>query len=304
VRALITGGAGFLGSTLVERLVAEGHEVDVVDDLSTGLLTNLAEARVDRTGMLHFHQADVRSHDVVGLIARRHPDVVFHLAGRPERSLGDDAELNVVGSLRVVDGAVAAGASKFVFASDAAAVYGPVGASTLPVRESEPPSPIEAFGASKNAVAEHLRALRSGAGLEFTVLLFSTVYGPRDVSGPVARIVDAVVEGRPVAVPAGSVDLVYVDDAVDALARAVDHGGGLIINIGSGVEMSATDLVALVAEQADLPIPTVTAVGRASRFALDRGRARIHLRWEPWTSVPDGLAEVLRVRRAEGGEGA
>src|SRR5262245_5497944 len=247
MRALVTGGAGFIGSTLAERLVAEGHEVDVVDDLSTGTLTNLADARADRTGSLRFHQVDVRSPEVVGLIERRRPEVVFHLAGRRLDDPADDATLNLVGSLRVAGGSLAAGATKVVFVSDAAAVYGPVGPGVLPVRESEPPSPVDAFGASKEAVVEYLRVLRATRGLEFTALLLGTVYGPRDTYGPVARAVDSVQDGSTLSLDGGSFDLVYVDDVVDALVRAADYGGGLSINVGTGVEVTARELAGAVA---------------------------------------------------------
>ena len=140
-RALVTGGAGFIGSTLVDRLLAEGHTVDVVDNLSTGSLSNLAEARANSSGRLHFHQLDVRSPDLVELMGRRQPDVVFHLAAQADVrvSVADpvlDADVNVLGSLRALEGARAAGARKVVFASSGGTIYGDV--EQLPIKESQP----------------------------------------------------------------------------------------------------------------------------------------------------------------------
>src|ERR687898_208850 len=131
MRTLVTGGAGFIGSTLVDRLLAEGHEVDVLDDLSGGALANLAEARTDRTHRLRFHQIDVRDAQVVDLIARRSPEVVFHLAGQVDvRSSvvrpAFDAAVNVGGTVNVIEAARVAGARKVVAALSGGAMYGEV----------------------------------------------------------------------------------------------------------------------------------------------------------------------------------
>ena len=296
MRALVTGGAGFIGSVLVERLVAEGHSVDVVDDLSTGLLVNLAEARADRTGELHIHQADLRSPDVVELIARRSPEVLFHLAARVDvTSAVEEAEVNLLGSLRVVEAALAAGAAKVVFASDAAAVYGPGGGGGAPLREAQAGPSATPFGVSKQTVLEHLRLARESAGMEFTALALATVYGPRDRHGVVGRLVSGVLAGaEPVTVPGGSVDLVYVDDVVDAFVRAATRGGGLVCNVGSGVAIPVPDVARAAAAQAGVPDLATVPTAAASGPALDAGRARIHLGWSPWTPLDEGLAHTLR----------
>ena len=294
MRALVTGGAGFIGSVLVERLVAEGHEVDVIDDLSTGSLSNLADARSDRTGSLRIHQADLRSSEVTDLIARRTPEVVFHLAARPDLAGAvDDAETNLVGSLRVLAGARGA-AAKVVYAGDATAMYGDVEGAAEPVRESHAPVPQSAFGVSNRTVLEHLRLAREAHGLEFTALAFSTVYGPRDREGVVGQLVSAVLDRVAVPVPDGHLDLLYVDDAVDALVRAAGRGGGLLCNVGSGVAARLGDVFRAAAIQAGLP-EAPSSPGRPTRGVLvDAGRARIHLGWSPWTPLDEGLAHTLR----------
>src|SRR4029453_18980013 len=122
MKTLVTGGAGVIGSTLVDRLLAEGHEVDVLDDLSSGSLANLAEARADRSNKLTFHQIDVRDPQIVDLVARRQPEVVFHLAAQADVRVSVarpafDAEVNIIGSINVLEGAGVGGTRKVVFAS-------------------------------------------------------------------------------------------------------------------------------------------------------------------------------------------
>src|SRR6266508_2232138 len=140
MKALVTGGAGFIGSTLVDRLLAEGHEVDVVDDLSAGTLANLAEARADRSNKLTFHQIDIREPQIVDVIARREPEVIFHLAAQADVRVSVarpafDAEVNVIGMINVLEGARVAGARKVVFASSGGTIYGEVDGSDLPIKE-------------------------------------------------------------------------------------------------------------------------------------------------------------------------
>lgn len=280
MRALVTGGAGFVGSTLVDRLLAAGHAVDVVDDLSTGSLANLADARADRNHQLKVHQVDLRSSAVVDLIARRTPEVVFHLAARP----GADVHANVLGSVHVLDGVRAAGSRKLVYAASGDTLYGDPDPESLPVRESAPHAPTTLHGVSKKVVLDYLGAYRSLHGVGYAALALATVYGPRQRHGVVA---DALA-GRPV--PDGTLDLVYVDDVVDALVRAADRGTDVLCNIGTGIETSTFDLCA------KLGVEPVLAPGPPRRVCLDPTRAAVHLGWRPWTDVDAGVSEVLRFR--------
>jgi UDP-glucose 4-epimerase len=307
MRALVTGGAGFIGSTLVDRLLAEGHPVDVVDNLATGSLANLAEAR-RAGGHLTFHQLDIRSPDLTEVMRRCRPDVVFHLAAQADVrvSVADpvfDAEVNVLGSLRVMEGARASGAQKVVFASSGGTIYGDPPPSALPVKESQPQVPLSPYGVAKKVVGDYLVAYRELHNLEFTALALANVYGPRQdphgEAGVVAIFAGKLLAGQPCTIFGDgrqTRDFVFVDDVVDAFARAADKGGGLLVNIGTGHETSVNDLYRAMADHAGVDHPATIAParpGELSRSALNPGRAGIHLGWKPWTSLADGTAAVL-----------
>jgi UDP-glucose 4-epimerase len=308
VRALVTGGAGFVGSNLVDRLLAEGHEVDVLDDLSSGSLANLAEARADRTNRLTFHQIDIRDAQLVDLIGRRSPEVVYHLAAQIDVRVSVarpalDAEVNVIGTLNVLEGARVAGSRKVVFASSGGTIYGDVAAADLPVKESHPQVPLSPYGVTKRVAFDYLNLYRQLHGLEFTALALGNVYGPRQDPHGEAGVV-AIFAGRLLADEPCTIygdgsqtrDYVYVDDVVDAFVRATSKGGGLLVNVGTGVETSVTDLYAAMARAAGVDRPAAMAPARAGelrRSCLDPGRAAIQLGWKPWTSVEDGAARVL-----------
>jgi len=315
-RALVTGGAGFIGSTLVDRLLAEGHTVDVVDNLSTGSLANLAEARGEGTGRFHFHQLDIRSPDLVGLMARRRPDVVYHLAAQADVrvSVADpvfDADTNVLGSLRVLEGARSAGARKVVFASSGGTIYGDV--EQLPVKESQPQRPLSPYGVAKKAVGDYLFAYRELHGLEYTALALANVYGPRQdlrgEAGVVAIFAGRLLSGEPCLIFGDGKqtrDFVFVDDVVDAFSRAGERGTGLLCNIGTGSETSVNDLYAAMARNAGVTQPPIYAParpGELQRNFLDPSRAAMHLGWKPWTTVEKGTAAVLDWSREQASAG-
>jgi len=308
VRTLVSGGAGFIGSTLVDRLLAEGHTVDVVDDLSTGSLANLAGARAGHGHSLSFHKLDIRSGDTVDLLARRRPEVVFHLAAQADVRVSVsrptfDAEVNVLGSLNVMEGARAAGARKVVFASSGGTIYGDVDPADLPVREAHPQVPLSPYGVAKKAVGDYLVAYRELHDLEFTALALANVYGPRQdphgEAGVVAIFAGRLLAGEPCTVFGDGTqtrDFVFVDDVVDAFARAADRGGGVLMNVGTGRETSVNELYATMSAGAEVTQPPVYAParpGELQRSALDPGRAAIHLGWKPWTLLPEGTAAVL-----------
>ncbi|HLG68578.1 MAG TPA: NAD-dependent epimerase/dehydratase family protein [Acidimicrobiales bacterium] len=308
MRTLVTGGAGFIGSTLVDRLLAEGHEVDVVDNLSTGSLSNLAAARGGFKGRLTIHQLDVRAPELVDVVARRRPDVVFHLAAQADVRVSVnqpvfDAEVNILGSLNVLEGARAAGSERVVFAASGGTLYGEPGEADLPVKESHPHRPLSPYGVSKKVVLDYLVAYRELHALEFVALALGNVYGPRQdphgEAGVVAIFAERLVRGSPVVIygdGAQTRDFVFVDDVVDAFVRAAARGGGLVCNIGTGRETSVNELYAVMAAQAGVdraPTYAPARPGELLRSSLDVGRAEIHLGWRPWTDLADGTRAVL-----------
>ena len=316
MRTLVTGGAGFIGSTLVDRLLAEGHEVDVVDNLSTGSLSNLAAARAGSAGSLTIHRLDVRAPELVDLMARRRPEVVFHLAAQADVRVSVarpvfDAEVNVVGSINVLEGARAAGSERVVFAASGGTLYGEPSARDLPVRESFPHRPLSPYGVSKKAVIDYLVAYRELHAMEFAALALANVYGPRQdphgEAGVVAIFAERLLSGSPVTIFGDGEqtrDFVFVDDVVDAFVRAASRGGGLVCNVGTGRELSVNELYRVMAEQAGVdraPVYAPARPGELLRSSLDIGRAGIHLGWRPWTQLADGVRAVLEhVRHAEG----
>ncbi len=308
MRMLVTGGAGFIGSTLVDRLLAEGHTVDVVDDLSTGSLANLADARATAAHQLTVHQMDVRSSELVELMARHRPEVVFHLAAQADVRVSVaepvfDADVNVLGTIRVLEGARQAGSDRVVFAASGGTLYGEPDTSELPLKESLPHHPLSPYGVSKKAAIDYLEAYRELHSLEFAALALANVYGPRQdphgEAGVVAIFAERILKGESVIIFGDGEqtrDFVYVDDVVDAFVRATTKGGGLLCNIGTGRETSVNQLYAEMAAQAGVP-PQVEfrplRPGELWRSSLDPSRAGIQLGWSPWTQLGEGTASVL-----------
>lgn len=315
MRALVTGGAGFIGSNLVDRLLAEGHSVEVVDDLSSGRLANLADARANRDHEFSFHQIDVCDPAVAELIERRAPEVVFHLAAQIDVrvSVSDpalDARINVLGTLNVLEGARRAGSRKVVFASSGGTIYGDVDAEDLPVTESHPQHPVAPYGVSKKVATDYLHAYRELHQLEYTSLALANVYGPRQDPHGEAGVV-AIFAGKLLAGERCKVfgtgeqtrDYVYVDDVADAFVRAADRGSGLLCNIGTGTETSVNELYRAMADSAGVaegPEYAPARVGELDRSCLDASRAKLHLGWEPFTELRTGTAAVIDWFRAQG----
>ncbi len=306
MRTLVTGGAGFIGSTLVDRLLAEGHEVDVVDDLSTGNLANLADARADRNRRFSFHRLDIRSPAVTELVEMRQPEVVFHLAAQADVRVSVakpafDAEVNIIGSLNVFQGAIAAKTRKVVFAGSGGTLYGTP--EEIPVKEGHPQRPESPYGVSKKAGGDYLHYYREIHGLEFTVCALANVYGPRQdphgEAGVVSIFAGKLLEKeRPVIFGDGrqTRDFVFVDVVVAAFVRAADKGGGLILNVGTGVETSVQQLYDTMARATGYKEPAQYMPARAGelqRSALDPTRAGIHLGWKPWTTLDEGVGRTL-----------
>lgn len=308
MKALVTGGAGFIASTLVDRLLAEGHAVDVIDNLASGNLANLAGARADRSHDFTFHQIDICSDGVTELIERRKPEVVYHLAAQADvrRSISDpafDARVNVLGGINVLEGARRAGAEKVVFASSGGTIYGEPDPADLPITEARPFNPLSPYGITKRVFSDYLNAYRELYQLEFTSLALANVYGPRQdphgEAGVVSIFAGKLLAGEPCTIfGTGSQtrDFVFVDDVVDAFVRAATKGGGLLMNIGTSKEVSVSELYDSMAKAAGVDAPPLYAparLGELDRIALDPTRAKIQLGWEPWTQLDVGTQAVI-----------
>jgi len=316
MRTMVTGGAGFIGSNLVDRLLAEGHEVDVVDDFSTGSLTNLADARGSAGRALTIHHLDITAPAVVDLMARRRPELVFHLAAQADVRVSVarpafDAEVNIIGSLHVLEGARQAESDRVIFAASGGTLYGEPVPEDLPVREALPHQPLSPYGVSKKAVLDYLVAYRELHSLEYCALALANVYGPRQnphgEAGVVAIFADRLLRNEPITVfgdGSQTRDFVYVDDVVDAFVRGASRGGGLTCNIGTGSETSVNELYTTMAEQAGVEPSVVMEPlrpGELLRSSLDIERASIQLGWRPWTQLADGTRAVLESVRHQHG---
>jgi UDP-glucose 4-epimerase len=305
----VTGGAGFIGSTLVDALLAAGHEVVVIDNLSSGRASNLFDAMTHGSAF-SFIEIDIRESGLAEAFARRPPEVVFHLAAQisvaasVEDPLGD-AEINILGTLRVLEAARDAGARKLLFAASAA-IYGEVAADELPIAESRPRQPLSPYGISKAVALSYLEATRAHYGLEWSALALANVYGPRQSSegeaGVVARFVDHLRRGEPPTIHGSGEqqrDFLFVDDAVEAFVLAMNAGDGRVMNVGTGRGVSINELWRELAAAADSDLTASFGPRRegdlqASR--LDASLAEAVLGWKATTTLRDGLAKVVRPR--------
>ncbi|NNC76284.1 MAG: NAD-dependent epimerase/dehydratase family protein [Acidimicrobiia bacterium] len=303
-RAVVTGGAGFIGSHLVDQLVNDGAAVLVVDDLSTGHLDRLAGART--AGDVTFHQIDVVAPELGDVVKRFGPEVVFHLAAQADvpTSVHDpvrDATVNVVGTVNVLAAAHEAGAERIVFTSSGGAVYGD--ADDLPVTERQGRHPASPYAVAKDAAERYVRYFGDDAGLDWVVLGPSNVYGPRQGAGAeggvIAIFTETLLAGRkPTIFGDGkhTRDYVFVADVVEAHLLAAEKGGRRFFNISTGVETTNLQIhnaLRDLAGRTGEPEWGAERPGDVRRSCLDPSLAAKHLGWEPWTPLDEGLAATV-----------
>jgi len=316
MRVLVTGAAGFIGSHLVDRLLAEGEEVFGIDDMSSGQMSNLVDARRSSTGKFKFHRLDITSTALGEHVKRMKPEVVYHLAAQVDvrRSVKDpihDAMVNVVGTLNLLQVSSRADVRKVVFTSSGGTIYGEPPPDLLPVPEtyafSPEAMPESPYGVSKKVVVDYLRYFRHVKGLEYTVLALANVYGPRQepasevgLEGQVVAIFcRKMLDRRPATIYGDGTqtrDFVYVDDVVSALIAARDAGDGELVNVGSGVETSINELFAQLTELTSSryePIYAAPRPGELQRIAVDRSKAEELLAWVPTTPLSEGLKHTV-----------
>jgi UDP-glucose 4-epimerase len=308
---LVTGGGGFIGSHLCDRLLAEGKRVVAVDDLSTGRIANLAEAR-GYGQQFSFHNMDIRLDELRTIFDRHKPEVVMHLAAQASvpTSVEDpqkDASVNVMGLLNVLECAAAAGTRKVVFAASGGTLYGEP--TNLPVKESarSKARPISPYGISKAIALDYLSFYQRTRGVDFAALALANVYGPRQdpfgEAGVIAIFASKMLAGEtPTIFGDGEQtrDFVFVDDTVHAFSLAAERGSGAVVNVGTGVETSVNGLYELMATTAQFkgsPRYGPERPGDLRRNALDPTAAEKDLGWRPWTTLEEGLKVTVEAFR-------
>lgn len=304
MRILVTGGAGFIGSNVADRFLDLGHEVAVFDDLSTGFREFVpAKAK--------FYEGDLADPAAIDrCIADFRPEVVSHHAAQMDVrvSVTDpirDARINVLGSIGLLQAATRHGVRKIVYASTGGALYGE--GRQLPATEDHPVNPESPYGASKHTVEHYLFMWKPLHGLDYTVLRYPNVYGPRQnphgEAGVNAIFIGLMLEGRrPRIFGDGDAvrDYLFVSDVVDANVLALDKGSGEILNLGTGVGTSVNDIVrelkAILGFTEDA-IKDPARAGEIQRIYLDASRAKRVLGWSPRVSFTEGLRRTVEWTR-------
>ncbi len=304
-KILITGGAGFIGSTIADTFLAAGWDVAIVDDLSTGKRENVPAAA-------RFYPCDVRGAAALEAIVAERPDVLCHQAAQMDvrRSMaepGFDASVNVLGLLNVLQAAVQAGSVKQVlFASSGGATYGDT--PVLPTPESHPQRPMSVYGASKAASELYLGVYQACYGIPYAAMRYANVYGPRQdphgEAGVVAIFCGRLLDGKPCTIygDGGQTrDYVYVGDVARANLLAAERGFAGALNVGTGVETDVNALYAGLARAAGSSAPAVHAearLGEQRRSCVSPAAAGAALGWRPEVGLQDGLARTLEFFRA------
>ncbi|HEY2450015.1 MAG TPA: NAD-dependent epimerase/dehydratase family protein, partial [Mycobacterium sp.] len=305
MRALVTGAAGFIGSTLVDRLIDDGHSVVGLDNFATGRATNL-EHLGDNPEFV-FVEADIVTADLQAILDEHRPEVVFHLAAQIDvrRSVADpqfDASVNVIGTVRLADAARSTGVRKIVHTSSGGSIYG--APPSYPTSETVPTDPASPYAASKVAGEVYLNTFRHLYGLECSHIAPANVYGPRQnphgEAGVIVIFAQALLDGKPTKLfgdGSNTRDHVFVDDVVDAFIKAAGTAGdGQRFNIGTGVETSDRQLHSAVAAAVDVPDDPEfypARLGDLKRSCLDIHLAERVLGWRPKVELNDGIRRTV-----------
>ena len=310
MRTLVTGAAGFIGSTLVDRLLAEGHQVTGVDNLSSGpSVANLESAhRFRGPGGFNFVAADIRHPELADIVAGSNPDVVFHLAAQVDvrKSVSDpllDARNNVLGTVNLLEASRRARGRRIVYATSGGARYG--APSTLPATEDTALDPLSPYAAAKIAGEFYLRAYAGMYGLAPICLALANVYGPRQdprgEAGVVSVFASAMISGRPTTIygdGSATRDYVYVDDVATAFLCAADAPVETTgtFNIGTGMQTTTTELHELIAAAVGVSRPPDYAearTGEVQASAVDPTLASRVLGWKPDTDLTEGVTRTV-----------
>jgi UDP-glucose 4-epimerase len=299
-KILVTGGAGFIGSHVVDLFVTQGYEVVIVDDLSTGRASNLNPAA-------KFYQVDIRSPQLREVFQAEKPDFVSHHAAQMDvrRSVAQplfDADINILGSINLLEIAKDFNIRRFIYISTGGAVYGEP--EHLPCDETHPINPICQYGASKHTVEHYLYMYYANYGLKYTVLRYPNVFGPRQdphgEAGVVAIFTGRMLAGESVTIYGDGEQtryFVYVGDCAQAnlLALTVDHEPG-IYNLGWGRPTSINEICSVLVDITDYSLPVQygpAKVGETRHIYLDASKAKKDLGWAPTITLEEGLEKTV-----------
>lgn len=297
-KVLVTGGAGFIGSHLADALIAIGHEVHIIDNLVSGQIDN-----VPSKGILH--RLNITDKELVKVIGSIQPEIIFHHAAQidVQKSLkqpDEDAEINILGTIRLLEAAKRSGAKKIIYASSAA-VYG--NPQFLPVNEEHPIQPTSAYGISKFTPEQYIRLYGSVHGLNYTILRYANVYGPRQdamgEAGVVSIFLDKMRRGTAPAIFGGGKqtrDFIYVQDIVSANLAAMERGDGEVMNISTNTATEVNELFAMMARLVDFHLPAdylPVRDGDIVHSYLDYSKANQLLGWEPSFTLEEGLKKLV-----------
>ena len=306
-KALVTGGAGFIGSHLVDRLLAEGFRVAIIDNLNAGSLRNLNPAAT-------FYHGSITDSTVDEVFSREQPDLVFHLAARVSVTASaqdpvDNTEVNVIGTLKLLEAARRCGLEKFIFSSTGGAIYG--NPELNPCSEENPAEPISPYGLSKYMAERYISLFHRLHRLDFTNLRYGNVYGPRQdpngEAGVIPIFIRAMLDGnRPRIYGDGyqERDFVYVDDVVEANIKAIDDGNNRTLNIGSGIGTSVNQLYEIIARESRYRGEAdrrPRRPGEVYQIYLDCAQAQEHLDWTPKVTLEEGLRKTVEYYGTEVG---
>jgi len=297
-KVLVTGGAGFIGSHQVDLLIKEGYQVVVVDDLSTGQQENLPEGLV-------FYKVDVRDAELAEVFAKEKPDYVFHFAAQinVNRSVEDpifDADINIIGSLNVLDNCVEYGVKKIMFSSTGGALYGE--AEIIPTPEDYPCTPLSPYGIAKLAVENYIRFFAEQKGLNYGITRYANVYGPRQNSkgeaGVVAIFAEKMLAGEPIMIHGEghqTRDFVYVGDVVAANLCVFKSDKNDTYNVGTGRQTTVNEVFKMVQNSLDLDFePKHVDVFSGQKVScLSAEKIKQKLGWSPQTKIEDGITETV-----------
>ncbi len=302
-KVIVTGGAGFIGSHLVDLLLAEGHQVVVMDNLSTGKLRNLNPSAT-------FHHSDITHKSVNDVFHREQPDIVFHMAAQVSvtESTKDpinDAEINVSGTLRLLEASRRFGVEKFIYSSTGGALYGDP--EINPCAETTPVRPMSPYGLSKHLGEQYVELYHRLYHLNYTILRYGNVYGPRQdpngEAGVIAIFAQAMLEGRQPQIFGGGDqerDFVFVADVVQANISAMQQGDGEAINIGTGESTSVNciyEALQSIIEYRWEAEHRPQRPGEIYRISLECSKAARVLGWSPQINLEEGLQQTVEFFR-------